>query len=178
MPGEKPKLRPVKLVGGILFAPPLELSTVDCHLISQFGPIDLKSPIFDFTYTEYYNSEMGLGLKKQFYSFEKLIMPDELPEIKNLSRDIESKFLKDGKRWVNLDPGYLEESKFVLASTKNFSHRIYLRDNIWAEVTMRFAHGQFVKHDWTYPDWSSELGIKFLKKAREIYRGQLGALEL
>jgi hypothetical protein len=176
MLGEKPKPRPVKLVCGVLFAPTLELPTVDSHLISQFGPIDLKSPVFDFTYTEYYNTEMGLDLKKQFYSFEKLIMPDELSDIKKQSRDIELKFSKDDKRSVNLDPGYLEESKFVLASTKNFSHRIYLRDNIWAEVTMRFAHGQFIKHDWTYPDWSSELGIEFLKKAREIYRGQLELL--
>ena len=124
MVGEKPKLHPVKLVCGVLFAPTAILNEVDGRLVSQFGPIDLKSAIFDFTYTDYYNAEMGAGLKKQFYSFEKLIMPDELANIKNLCRQIEDEFSLDGKRVVNLDPGYLEESKFVLASTKNFSYWI------------------------------------------------------
>ena len=168
MPGEKPKPRPVKLVCGVLSAPTANLESVDSRLVSSFGPIDLRSPIFDFAFTNYYEGEMGLNLRKQFYSFERLIMPHDLPDIKNRSRQIENEFAADGKRTVNIDPGYLEESKLVLASTKNFSHRIYLRDDIWAELTMRFMRGQFVKHDWTYPDWSQDLAIEFLKKVRGV----------
>jgi hypothetical protein len=120
---------------------------------------------------------MGSDLQKRFYSFERLVSPDSLPDIKNATIKIESEFCVDGKRTVNLDPGYLEESKLVLASTKNFSHRIYLRDNIWAEVTMRYARGKWITHDWTYPDYSQDLGIEFLSKEREIYKGQLTSTE-
>jgi hypothetical protein len=169
----KPKVRPVKLICGVLFNRDFNLEMAENNLISLLGPIDLKSPIFDFIFTDYYASEMGGDLQKRFYSFDRLIMPDTLPDIKNATIKIESDSCIDGKRTVNLDPGYLEEAKLVLASTKNFSHRIYLRDNIWAEVTMRYAHGQFITHDWTYPDYSQELGIEFLSKAREIYKGQL-----
>ena len=169
----KPKVKPVKLICGILFNHSFDIQKADDKLISFLGPIDFKSPIFDFVFTNYYSSEMGDNLAKRFYSFERLVMPDALPDIKNAAIEIEKGFSIDGKRTVNLDPGYLEESKLVLASTKNFSHRIYLRDNIWAEVTMRYAHGKWVTHDWTYPDYSQDLGIEFLSKVREIYKEQL-----
>jgi hypothetical protein len=173
MPGAKPHVKPVKLICGVLYIRGFDLLALDDKLVARFGPLEQKSPLFDFVFTDYYASEMGGDLKKQFYSFENLIMPDMLPDIKNTTIKIESEFCVDGNRTVNLDPGYLEESKLVLASTKNFSHRIYLRDNIWAEVTMRFARGKFITHDWTYPDYSQELGISFLSKVREIYKGQL-----
>jgi hypothetical protein len=169
----KPKVKPVKLICGVLFNRNFELEKAEDNLTALLGPIDLKSPIFDFVFTDYYGLEMGDNLQKRFYSFERLIMPDTLPDIKNATIAIEGQFSLDGNRAVNLDPGYLEESKLVLASTKNFSHRIYLRDNIWAEVTMRYAHGKFITHDWTYPDYSQDLGIEFLSRVREIYKGQL-----
>jgi hypothetical protein len=169
----KPKVKPVKLICGILFNRDFNLDKAEDKLITLLGPLDLKSPIFDFVFTDYYASEMGNNLQKCFYSFERLVMPDMLPDIKNNTIKIEDGFSIDGKRAVNLDPGYLEESKLVLASTKNFSHRIYLRDNIWAEVTMRYARGKWITHDWTYPDYSQELGIEFLSKVREIYKRQL-----
>ncbi len=169
----KPKVRPVKLICGVLYRSKLDTASVDEKLVSLFGPIDFKSPTFDFIFTEYYAPEMGVDLRKCFYSFERLIMPDQLPDIKNATIKIEEEYALDDKRTVNIDPGYIEESKLVLASTKNFSHRIYLRDNIWAEVTMRYARGKFITHDWTYPDYSQELGIKFLSQVREIYKKQL-----
>jgi hypothetical protein len=170
---DKPKVKPVKLICGVLFNRDFDIQKADDKLITLLGLIDLKSPIFDFVFTDYYSSEMGSDLQKRFYSFERLVMPDMLPAIKNNTIKIEEGFSIDGKRAVNLDPGYIEESKLVLASTKNFSHRIYLRDNIWAEVTMRYAHGKWITHDWTYPDYSQELGLEFLSKVRETYKGQL-----
>jgi hypothetical protein len=119
---------------------------------------------------------MGEDPKKQFLSFDKLIMPDQLADIKNSTNRIESQYSIEGKRTINLDPGYLEESKLILASTKNFSHRIYLRAGIWAELTLSYAAGKFVTHPWTYPDYQTELAYDFLHKAREIYIGQLKTL--
>jgi hypothetical protein len=173
MPGNKPKVKPVKLIRGLLFRQDIDLQKIESSLQQQFGPIDRRSQIFDFKFTDYYVSEMGDALLKRFLSYEKLIMPDTLSDIKNSSNRIESEFSTQGARAVNIDPGYLEESKLVLASTKNFAHRIYLRDGIWAEVTMRYIRGLFVSHDWTYPDHSQPLAIEFFSKVRDIYRGQL-----
>jgi len=177
MPADKPKVRPVKLIAGVLFQRDITLPHVETRLIEAFGPIDYMSPTFDFTFTDYYLSEMGGNLQKQFYSFERLILPDSLADIKHAAIAIEAGFAGPGGRSVNIDPGYLEESKLVLASTKNFSHRIYLRDNIWAEVTMRYMRGKFVTHEWTYPDYSQDLAIDFLCHAREIYRRQLAVFD-
>lgn len=162
----------------MLYSPHAHLGAVDQSLISRFGPIDLRSPDFEFTFTDYYSGEMGPDLQKRFCSFERLVMPEDLPDLKKASMEIESGFAISGTRTVNIDPGYLEESKLVLASTKNFSHRIYLRNDIWAEVTLRFVRGEFVKHEWTYPDYSQKLAIQFLKSVREIYRKQLQDLNL
>ena len=176
MPGAKPKVKPVKLICGVLHTREFDLEVLDRLLIEKFGSIESKSLFFQFQFTEYYTSEMGGNLIKQFYAFEKLIMPDSLPDIKLATIEIEASFASDGNRSVNLDPGYLEESKLVLASTKNFSHRIYLRDAIWAEVTMRLAHGQFLLHDWTYPDYSQKLATDYFAKVRERYKEQLEGL--
>ena len=169
----KPEVKPVKLICAVMRAPSADLESIGSALISRFGAIDLRSDKFDFTFTDYYREEMGLGLTKQFYSFENLITPDKLSEIKNETVAIEAEHTIDGKRTVNLDPGYLEESKLVLASTKNFSHRIYLGRNIWGEITLRYVKGDFVGHPWTYPDYMTPIAFEFFKKAREKYREQI-----
>lgn len=173
MPEAKPEVKTVKLICGVLYSKTVDLNRLDSRLQSLLGSVDSKSEPFDFTFTDYYKEEMGDDLLKQFYSFEKLIPPDGLADIKNATISIETDFSIKDRRTVNLDPGYLEESKLVLASTKNFSHRIYLRDNIWAEVTMRYEKGEFVTHPWTYPDYSQRLAIEFLKEVREKYKKQL-----
>jgi hypothetical protein len=173
MPAAKPEVKPVKLICAVLFSPTADLIKSIDNLEGLFGKIDHKSPVYVFTFTNYYGDEMGEDLRKQFLSFEKLIMPDQLADIKNSSNKIEAKYSANGKRTVNLDPGYLEESKLILASTKNFSHRIYLKDGIWAELTLSYASGKFVTHPWTYPDYATELAFEFLREVREIYIGQL-----
>jgi len=173
MPAAKPEVKPVKLICAAMFSPAADLQSAIADLEKLFGKIDYKSPVYDFTFTDYYKVEMGVGLMKQFLSFEKMIMPDQLADIKNSTIKIEADYSINGKRTVNLDPGYLEESKLVLASTKNFSHRIYLRDGIWAELTLSYAGGKFVPHHWTYPDYQTELAYDFLRKTREIYIKQL-----
>ncbi len=173
MPDAKPEVKPVKLICGVLYSKTADLMRLDSRLRALYGSVDLKSEPFDFTFTDYYKEVMGSDLVKQFYSFEKLIQPDMLADIKNATISIETDFSINGRRTVNLDSGYLEESKLVLASTKNFSHRIFLRDNIWAEVTLSYTKGEFVTHPWTYPDYSQRLAIEFLKEVREKYKKQL-----
>ena len=176
MPATKPKVRPVKLICAVLYSESVDLDSIDKDLNSRFGDIDLRSPDFDFDLSDYYENEMGKDLKKRLYSYEKLVMPDDLADIKNATVKIESKYSSHNKRPVNLDPGYLEESKLVLASTKNFSHRIYLKDGIWGELTLSYAKGNFVIHPWTYPDYVSELAFESLRETREIYSRQLKAI--
>jgi hypothetical protein len=173
MPGAKPQVKPVKLICGVLYTRDFNLQLLDTLLIEKLGPIESKSEPFEFKFTDYYRSEMGGNLNKQFYAFEQLVLPDMLPDIKHATIAIESSLGRDGHRTVNLDPGYIEESKLVLASTKNFSHRLYLRDNIWAEVTMRYARGKFIFHDWTYPDYGQDLAIEYFAQVRERYKQQL-----
>ena len=169
----KPEVKPVKLICAITFAQSVDMDDIESNLESRFGPIDSRSGKIDFSYTDYYEKEMGSGLIKRFLSFENLIIPDQLAKIKNETISIEAGFAVKGKRTVNLDPGYLEESKLALASTKNFSHRIYLGDNIWGEVTLRYENGRFVTHPWTYPDYATSLAFEYFEEARERYRKQL-----
>ena len=161
---------PVKLICAITFAPSIDIENILTALENAFGIIEDRSEIIDFNHTDYYLSEMGPDLKKMLVSFEQLFKPQDLYLAKQTTIDIETIYKKDGKRRINLDPGYLETSKLILASTKNFSHRIYLNEGIWAEVTLIYSGLQFQKLPWTYPDYMDAKFISFLEKARERYK--------
>ena len=171
--GQISKPKPVNLIAGILTSIPELLEQIDKTLEKHFGSIDLRSDVLPFTFTDYYNVEMGKGILRQFYSFEKLIMPDELASIKVQTNHIEDSITASGKypvkRPINIDPGYMNESRLILASTKDFSHRIYLRDGIYAEVTLNYRSGRYESFPWTFPDYKSSDYHKFLLKARELY---------
>jgi hypothetical protein len=160
----------VKLICGITISPKLSLDPVIENLENTFGLIDHRSDIIDFIHTDYYVSEMGVGLKKLLVSFERPFHPQDIWLAKRSTIDIESIYEEGGMRRVNLDPGYVEPSKLILASTKNFSHRIYLQQGIYAEITMTYAGGQYHKLPWTYPDYQEPAFLKFLEIAREDAR--------
>lgn len=165
--------KPANLIVGILTSIPELLFQIDKMLEEYFGPIDLRSDILPFTFTEYYNEEMGKGIQRQFYSFEKLIMPDEIALIKvqtnTLEETIASAKNYPVQRPINIDPGYLNESRLILASTKDFSHRIYLRDGIYAEVTLNYRGGRYETFPCTFPDYKSADYQNFFLKVREVY---------
>lgn len=139
-------------------------------LVERFGQVDYQSDIIAFDKTNYYDREMGSNLKRKFYSFKKLIYPEELVKIKILTNGLEREFLNEsGGRGVNLDPGYLAPGKLVLASTKDYQHRIYLGDGIYGEVTLRFRRGSFWPWEWTYPDYRSTQYIDFFNHVMELY---------
>ncbi len=134
------------------------------------GNVVDRSDAYDFSaYTDYYREEMGPGLAKFFAAFGKLIEPDELVRLKHAAMAIEDAFRIDGRRRVNLDPGYLEFSKLVLSTTKNFDHRVYLGRGIYGDVQLRYRHGRFQFNDWTYPDYKSDLALRFFERVREAY---------
>ena len=168
----------VKLIIGILISKGLYNSLFD-EIVSvlgeRFGEIDYKSELIDFNFTNYYSDEMGKDVFRIFISFKKLIDKDDLSEIKLFSNKLEENYFgKEGlKRPVNLDPGYIELSKLVLASTKNFYHRIYLKDGIYGEVTLFYSNKKWNNLPWTFPDYRTDKYKNILIEIRKIYKKQL-----
>lgn len=140
----------------------------------EYGAAAGVSPAFDFTETDYYAAEMGVGLKKQFWAFEKLIDPSRLAAIKLATNFWEAEYAGTGlhpePRPLNLDPGYLTLAKLVLASTKDHAHRIYLADGIYAEVTLSYRKNAWQAFDWTYPDYRRADYHAFFTQCRERLR--------
>ncbi|MEN6384023.1 MAG: DUF4416 family protein [Phycisphaerales bacterium] len=167
---------PVKLIIGILAADEKSLAAAMDMIKAKFGASDLESPVWPFTHTKYYEKETGQAIVKKFVTIEKLISPDQLAKIKLKTNKMEEKLAKkftSFSRPVNLDPGYIEPSKLVLASTKNFSHRIYIGKNIWAEVTLIFHKGKWVSFDYTFPDHKEDRYHGFFSQVREKVVEQL-----
>lgn len=165
--------RLVKLIVGMLSSHPEIFPQVDSLLSVEFGSLDYISELLPFTHTEYYEEEMGGNLKRRFVSFERLAEPGSLSNVKCFTNRVESRFAVEGKRRVNLDPGYIAASKLVLASTKDYYHRIYLDKGIYAEVTLHYQKGGFLPFPWTYPDYKSEEYRRIFNKIRNLYLKQL-----
>jgi hypothetical protein len=170
--------RPVNLLCGIISNDPDLMARAMQLMRDHAGSIDAESEPRPFDSTDYYELEMGENLRRWFVSFERLIDPGELAAIKLLTNELEERIgydcgLPAGRRPVNLDPGYLSLSKLVLATTKDFSHRIYLRDGIFAESTLHFEHGHWVPWPWTYPDCADGRYHGFFTEVRERYKAKL-----
>ena len=163
----------VKLFCGIIYADDNIKKQAFEMLTERFGKIDIESETVDFSFTQYYNPEMGEGLKRCWISFDALIPAGNLPEIKIFTNETEDFFAASGKRRINIDPGYLNPANVILASTKDFSHRIYLSGGIYGEVTLIYKKEDFVKLPWSYPDYTSPAAKSFLLKARSKLMIQL-----
>ena len=167
-----------KLFCGLLTSD-LDLMTLAIRrLRSHFNATDLESESWPFEQTDYYRVEMGEGIKRRFVFFEELVSVGRLADIKRLTNHLESRICDDtlhphDRRPINLDPGYMTLSKFVLATTKDYSHRIYLDRGIFAEVTLHYANGAWQPYPWTYPDYAAETYHAFFESAREKLKEQL-----
>lgn len=173
---------PVKLIFSIISADNDLFYEAKNLLIDYFGKIDMESDFQPFDYTSYYRDEMGDGLKQKLVSFEKLILPGRLSSIKINSNKWELIFgtrndcldeVIEKKRKVNLDPGYVTLNKFILASTKDGPARIYLKQGIYAEITLRFMNSTYHPLEWTYQNYQTELYISFLNRVREQYKKEI-----
>ena len=191
---------PVKLFTGMISSDTSLLEKLKEKLQNLFGPTDLGSPVWEWEHTDYYAKEMGTGLKRQFIFFERLINPEDIAEIKLKTIEMEKQYLygnpslppfdkggqwgdfgKEGQggmgrfisgRRINLDPGYLDSSKVVLVSTKDYSHRIYLGKGIYGEVTLIYSGKSYQVLPYTYPDFRTQEYFELFKKARELYKAR------
>jgi hypothetical protein len=171
---------PVKFIVGLILAHGSPVEAVRQQLEAAYGRIDLETAMLPFVATRYYEREMGSELQRLFWGFEPLIAPDTLADIKRETNAVERTYaIDDGRRWrrrVNLDPGYVDLAKLVLATTKDRQHRLYLSQGIYAEVTLRFTAGRFAPWEWTYPDYRTPEYLTFFDAVRRRYRQQLRAL--
>lgn len=172
--------KPVKLIVGIFASDAECLQKAVAAVISEFGQADLISDVWPFDKTNYYKQESGENLLRQFVSIEKPIDPGELAVIKHttnrLEQELAGQLKREVPRPVNLDPGIIEPSKLVLATTKNFSHRIYIGNQMYAEVTLMFDKGAWSALLYTYPDYRQQCYWEFFEKVRKKLLEQLKSI--
>jgi len=162
------------LFTGLIYNPVESRENIHRLLEKEYGSICLSSLPVPFDETAYYNKEMGGYLLREFIAFDLLIDMHDIIRIKRNTNFIEDNYFSvEGKRRVNIDPGYLTSGKVILATTKNFQHRIYLGEGIYAEVTLRYRKKSFTPWEWTYLDYKKDGAIAFFNKLREIYRSKL-----
>jgi len=168
---------PVKLIVAILAADRQCLHAAVEAIENKFGNIDLTSNVWPFDKTDYYKDQTGSNILRQFVSIEKLIDPGKLAKIKHKTNRLEQKLAKSLAlplpRPANLDPGIIEPSKLVLATTKNYSHRIYIGKKMYAEVTLVFDKGDWRPLPHTYPDYRQQCYFDFFTKVRARLLEQL-----
>ena len=169
----------VKLICGIIASQQNVFTQSQNYLEDEFGPVDLFSPLFEFTYTDYYEKQMGSGLKRQFLSFHNLIRPEQLSQIKIRSNELEIIIKREStaqRRVVNIDPGYMTASALIMATAKDFAHRVPLQGGIYAHLELLFLKKDVKALSWTYPDYKTPLYQSFLLDVRRIYLLQLRQL--
>lgn len=166
----------VKMICGMIAANAGLLDEAAAELAQLLGRVDFASDTMTFDRTHYYSDQMGSTLLRRLVSFEPLHRADELPGVKVATNAIEQQFAQRHRfvmRPINLDPGYLEPSKLVLASMKNFSHRIYLGQGVFGEVTLLFHKEGWETLGWTFPDYARGEYFPFLTAVRTRLRNQL-----
>ncbi len=168
---------PVKLVSSIFSGDRVLIGEAIRILSGKFGTIDFISEYMPFEYTSYYAEEMGSSLARRFISFEDLVDPACLPDVKLYTNGLEKELSREGKRGVNIDPGYLSEAHLILATGKRYTHRPFLRNGIYADLTLIYQKGAFRPLEWTYPDYAGSEIIKALVLIRKQYLMKLATMK-
>ena len=163
----------VKLLMSTIYKDDDVLKSVLEVFSDHYGEIDFVSAKMPFHYTDYYTEELGSLLVRRFILFDVLIRPESLPDIKLLTNNVEDRFSVGGKRRVNIDPGYIAQAHLILATGKGYTHRPYLRDGIYADLTLMYRGKSFHTLPWTYPDYSEKPVIEMLNRIRSKYLIQL-----
>ncbi|MFH1836797.1 MAG: DUF4416 family protein [Candidatus Omnitrophota bacterium] len=164
---------PVKLVTSIIFNDEKAAEEAEKKLCKLFGKKEALEKVLPFDLTDYYSKEMGKDLKRKLICFEKLAEKEGIYDIKIRTNRIEDLFSQNGKRKVNIDPGYVTEAKLVLLTTKDYTHRIHIGRGIFAESTLCFKDGAFGSWSWSYPDYASEAMRDYFKEVRTLYVKQM-----
>ncbi|MCS7158843.1 MAG: DUF4416 family protein [Gemmatales bacterium] len=164
---------PVKFFAAILWADLTALQRALLLLQERLGPLDYVSVDYRFDVTHYYEPEMGPNLYRRLISFLRLQLPDKLAEYKLLTTALEMCLARDGNRLVNVDIGYLDDNKIVLASCKRAGQKIYLTDGIWADLIARYKQGKYQPMEWGFLDFKDGRYDDDLLKMRALYLEQL-----
>ena len=155
------------------------MEEVERRLEGLYGTVEDRSEIFLFTFRAPFQREMGENLKKRILCFDKLLPIEDFTEVKKVTNDLEWEYqehLQDrSRRLINLDPGYLSLSKVLLASTRNYSHHVYLKDGVYGELLLRYNRGALRNLPWTHADYRTHLAHSFFTKVRDRYQAQLKA---
>ncbi len=164
---------PVKLFVAVLWAPSGPLQHVIENLCSHWGEIDFVGADHSFDMTDYYEPEMGGNLSRRLVSFLRLVPPDSLCSAKHICNEIEDRYAGEKGRLVNLDIGYLDHNKVILASFKGAGQKIYLGNGVWADMVARYRNGRYTPFEWTFPDFRDGRYDHELLQIREAYLKQL-----
>ena len=163
-----------KLVIAIMTGQAHLVPDVVSSITEHFGMIQKESHWYSFSYTQYYEEEMGKNLKKYLVALSGLRQEDELADIKITTNALERKWMEnETNRTVNLDPGLIFLDKFVLASTKRAPHRLYASQNIYAELTLIYQDKKYRPLPWTYPDFCRESILEYLSEVRNMLKKEL-----
>jgi len=161
--------KPGKLIIGLLMTDRALFEPLAVELFSMYGAPDMISSWMSFDYTAYYESELGSPLYRRLLTFKTLIDQLELAAVKLATNRLEQEYSQNHRRRVNIDPGYLLYERFVLASGKNFAHRIYIGQCIYADLTLVYRKGAYETLPWTYPDYADQPIRSFLERVRKKY---------
>ncbi len=159
----------VKLISSLFSSEEELIEKVIKQMEGYFYPVDWISEKLLFNRTRYYAKEMGWPLFRRLISFSKLISPNSIVDIKLTTNKIENEHLTDKRRRINVDPGYISLERLVLATGKNYTHRIYLTKGIFVDLTLVFHAGTFKPLAWTYPDYADEKVISYFNIVRDRY---------
>lgn len=163
----------VRFFTSLIYQSGAAVSAVEQRLVSILGAILLKTEVEPFLHTTYYEPEMGTGLLRHFILFRPLRVREDLVNIKLRTNDIEIIASVQGKRTINIDPGYISLEQVVLATTKGYNHRIFLGQGIFGDLTLIYRNGRFEPLPWTYPDYGEPRMLSLLKGWREEYKKEL-----
>lgn len=160
-----------KLIIGVIYNDKEIFARAMAALTERFGEIEDECEEFSFSkeFSDYYDGELGGEGLRKIYSFKRLVDPSEQAEIKEFTNALESEFSVDGNRKINLDPGFINHGRLMLATTKNVGFRIPLKRGIYTEMTLFYARGGWHKFPWTYRDYQSERVQSFLTRVRNSY---------
>ena len=169
--------QPAKLIVSVFMKQKDLFEAVFAALEDLAGPVDLVSQWMDFDFTDYYTKEMGRPLFRRLIAFKPLIEQDALAGIKHQTNALEATFCDENRLQINMDPGYLLGSRFILATGKEYSHRIYIGQNIYADLTLMYTKEGFKFLEWTYPDYKDPKILQFLEQVRRKYLLDLKAIK-
>jgi len=166
---------PVKFFIASLYSSAELLQKAVGLIVKEWGEIDYQSVDYPFNVTDYYEPEMGKGINRKLIAIKDLYNPTLLVDMKLRCNEMELELACDGKRRVNLDAGYLDHNKIILASAKEAGQKVYLDKGIYADLAGRYKTGRYQPFEWSFPDFRDGRYDKDLVLVRKMYMKQLKA---